>query len=73
MEHYRAFNVYRKHTREEIIVDALLFKHNYFTFPILTPEDIVIEAAKGLTDAVTANYKSTEYKNDIVKTICNNI
>ena len=60
MEQHRAFNVYRKHTRYERIVDTLLFKHKYLTNPIVTPEYTVTEAAKRLTYEVTANSKSTE-------------
>ena len=55
MEHHRAFNVYSKHTRSEGIFDTLFFKQNYLISPIVTPEDKVVEAAKILTDAVTAN------------------
>ena len=60
MEHHRAFNVYSKHIRSERIVDVLFFKHKYLTSIIVTPEDIVAEPAKILTDAVTANSKSTD-------------
>ena len=59
MEHHRALNVYSKHTAAEIIVDTLLFKHKYLTSPIVTLEDTVVEAAKILTYAVTANSKVT--------------
>ena len=59
MEHNRALNVYRKHTRAEIIVDTLFFKHKYLTSPIVKLEDTVVEAAKILTYAVTANSKVT--------------
>ena len=60
MEHHRYFNMYSKHTRAEIIVDTLLFKHKYLTSPIVTPEDTVTEAAKRLTYAVNANYNSNK-------------
>ena len=62
MEHHRVFNVYSKHTRSEIIFDLLFFKNKYFTSPILTPEDTVIEAAKRLIDTVTSNSNSTKYE-----------
>ena len=60
MEHHWAFNVYSKHTRAEIIVGTLFYKQNYLTSPIVDPEDTVVEATKGLTEAVTAISKSTE-------------
>ena len=60
MEHHRALNVYIKHTRAERIVNTLLFKQKYLTYPIVKPEDTVVEVSKILTDAVTANPKITE-------------
>ena len=60
MEHHRSFNVYSKHTRSERIVDTLLFKHNYPTSPIVTPEDTDIESTKRITYEFTANSNSTE-------------
>ena len=55
MEHHQDFNVYIKHTRAEIIVNVLFFKHKYPTHPIVTPKDTAKEAADILTDAVTDN------------------
>ena len=60
MEHHRYFNVYSKHTGAEIIVNALFFKHNFLTSHIVTSEDTVVEAAKRLTDTVTAYSKRTK-------------
>ena len=60
MEHHQAFKVYSKHTRSEIIVDTLFFKHKYLTSPIVTPEYTAVEYNKIITYAVTANSNSTE-------------
>ena len=43
-----------------MIFDALFFKHKYRTSPIVTPEDTVVESAKGQIDSVTANSNSTK-------------
>ena len=35
MEHDQDFNMYSKHTRSEIIIKTLFFKHKYLTSPIV--------------------------------------
>ena len=60
MEQHQDFNMYSKHTRAKIIVDTLFFKHKYLTSPIVTPKEKFVESSKIITDAVTANSKSTK-------------
>ena len=50
----------------------LLFKHNYLTSTIMKPEDTVVEVSKILTDAVTANSKSTDSEQmELLKQLAN--
>ena len=43
-----------------MIFDTILFKHKYLNYPIVTPEDTVVESEKILSDTSTAKPKSNE-------------
>ena len=54
-KHYRCFKIYKKETRAEMVSDMVYFKHKYITMPTITKADMVIQAAKDLTQALEQN------------------
>ena len=58
MEHYRNHQVWVAKTKAERIAEQVWFKHKYITNPSLTAADHIVNAAKGLTDAIKTNKPS---------------
>ena len=57
-EHYQNHTVWVQSTRAERISDNVWFKHKYITNPLLTAADHIVNAAKGLTEALKTNKPS---------------
>lgn len=59
MEHYRNHVIWVQETKSERSSDNVWFKHKYITNPSLTAADHIVNAAKGLTEALKTNKPST--------------
>jgi hypothetical protein len=55
MEHHQCFRVYVTRTRATRISNTIVFKHQYITSPIISPEFHVVAAAQQLIMALQGN------------------
>jgi hypothetical protein len=55
MEHHQCFRVYVTRTRATRISDTIVFKHQYITSPMISPESHVVAAAQQLVTALQGN------------------
>jgi hypothetical protein len=55
MEHHQCFRVYVTRTRETRISNTVIFKHQYITSPMISPESHVVAAAQQLVMALQGN------------------
>ncbi len=55
MEHHRCFRVYVTRTRATRISNSFLFKHQYITHPMISPESHVVAAAQQLIMVLQGN------------------
>jgi hypothetical protein len=55
MEHHQCFRVYVTRTRATRISNTLVFKHQYITSPMISPESHVVAAAQQLVTALQGN------------------
>jgi hypothetical protein len=55
MEHHQCFRVYVTRTRVTRVSDTVVFKHQYITSPMISPESHVVAAAQQLVTALQGN------------------
>ena len=55
MEHHQCFRVYVTRTRATRISNTVLFKHQYMTSPMISPESHVVAAVQQLITALRGN------------------
>jgi hypothetical protein len=55
MEHHRCFRVHVTRTRATRISNTVVFKHQYITSPMISPESHVVAAAQQLVTALQGN------------------
>ena len=55
MEHHQCFRAYATRTRATRIRNTVLFKHQYITSPMISPESHVVLAAQQLITALQGN------------------
>jgi hypothetical protein len=71
MEHHQCFKICVTKTRATRVSDTVFFKHQYITYPTVSPENLVVAAAQQLTSALKGNILAGNETVEALKKVSN--